>query len=246
MDWEQRTLLLLGKERYELIKAVHVLIVGIGGVGAYAAEMLARAGVGNLTLADADVVSESNINRQLLALHSTVGRNKVDVMEERLRDINPDIRITTVKAFVKDDKTYELLDSDRFDYLVDCIDTLSPKVNLIKAAMDRRIPVVSVMGSGAKLDPTKIEVADIGSTHHCPLAHMLRKRLHRMGIREGFQAVFSSEPPMDGAMIISEEQNKKAMVGTISYMPAAFGCAAASAVIRMILEQEDIFNNFTR
>lgn len=235
MSWTERTELLLGEEKLNILRQAHILVVGLGGVGAYAAEMLARAGVGHMTIADADVVGESNINRQLLALNSTIGRNKSDVMAERLRDINPDIRLNIVTEYIRDEKTYELLDAAHYDYVVDCIDTLSPKVNLIAAALERHIPVVSSMGAGAKTDPTLIEVKDIGKSHHCPLAHMLRKRLHKLGIRSGFYAVFSPEPVREGAMIIAEETNKKSNVGTISYIPATFGCVCASVVIRDLI-----------
>ena len=235
MSWTERTELLLGEEKLEILRNAHVLVVGLGGVGAYAAEMIARAGVGRMTIADADVVGESNINRQLLALTSTVGRNKSEVMAERLRDINPRIELTVITEYIRDEKTYELLDAARYDYVVDCIDTLSPKVNLIAAALERGLPVVSSMGAGAKTDPTIIEVKDIGKSHHCPLAHMLRKRLHKLGIRSGFWAVFSPEPVREGAMIIAEETNKKSNVGTISYIPASFGCVCASVVIRDLL-----------
>lgn len=235
MSWTERTELLLGEEKLNILRQAHILVVGLGGVGAYAAEMLARAGVGHMTIADADVVGESNINRQLLALNSTIGRNKSDVMAERLRDINPEIRLNVVTEYIRDEKTYELLDAAHYDYVVDCIDTLSPKVNLIAAALERHIPVVSSMGAGAKTDPTLIEVKDIGKSHHCPLAHMLRKRLHKLGIRSGFYAVFSPEPVRDGAMIIAEETNKKSNVGTISYIPATFGCVCASVVIRDLI-----------
>lgn len=235
MSWTERTELLLGEEKLDILRNAHVLVVGLGGVGAYAAEMIARAGVGRMTIADADVVGESNINRQLLALTSTIGRNKSEVMAERLRDINPRIELTVITEYIRDDKTYELLDAARYDYVVDCIDTLSPKVNLIAAALERGLPVVSSMGAGAKTDPTIIEVKDIGKSHHCPLAHMLRKRLHKLGIRSGFWAVFSPEPVREGAMIIAEETNKKSNVGTISYIPASFGCVCASVVIRDLL-----------
>lgn len=235
MSWTERTELLLGEEKLNILRQAHILVVGLGGVGAYAAEMLARAGVGHMTIADADVVGESNINRQLLALNSTIGRNKSDVMAERLRDINPEIRLNVVTEYIRDEKTYELLDAAHYDYVVDCIDTLSPKVNLIAAALERHIPVVSSMGAGAKTDPTLIEVKDIGKSHHCPLAHMLRKRLHKLGIRSGFYAVFSPEPVREGAMIIAEETNKKSNVGTISYIPATFGCVCASVVIRDLI-----------
>ena len=165
--WLERTELLLGREKLERLHRSRVLVVGLGGVGAYAAEMIARAGVGHMTVADADVVSESNINRQLIALHSTVGCPKTEVMAERLRDINPDIDLRTVARFIKDDETYALLDSDRFDYVVDAIDTLSPKLALIIGAMERGIPLVSSMGAGAKTDPARMEIADISATHHC-------------------------------------------------------------------------------
>lgn len=235
MSWTERTELLLGEEKLNILRNAHVLVVGLGGVGAYAAEMIARAGVGRMTIADADTVGVSNINRQLLALNSTIGREKSAVMAERLRDINPQIELNVVCDYIRDEKTYTLLDAAPYDYVVDCIDTLSPKVNLIAAALERGIPVVSSMGAGAKTDPTLIEVKDIGKSHHCPLAHMLRKRLHKLGIRSGFYAVFSPEPVREGAMIIAEETNKKSNVGTISYIPATFGCVCASVVIRDLL-----------
>ena len=235
--WLERTSLLLGDEKLNKLQNANVLVVGLGGVGAYAAEMIARAGVGRMTIADADVVSESNINRQLIALHSTVGRHKTEVMAERLRDINPNIELTIVSRFIKDDETDALLNSDKFDYVVDAIDTLSPKLALIKGALDREIPLVSSMGAGAKTDPAKMEICDIAKTHHCPLAHMLRKRLHKIGIRKGFTAVFSPEPVREGAMILCEEQNKKSNMGTISYIPAAFGIGCASVVIRGLIDE---------
>lgn len=240
MSWQERTELLLGQEKLKIIQKAHVLIVGLGGVGAYVAEMLARAGVGALTIADADQVSESNINRQLVALHSTVGRDKCSVLAQRLKDINPEIALTIRAEYIRDEKTDEILDAAHYDYVVDCIDTLSPKVNLIVGALQRKFPLVSSMGAGAKTDPTKIEVKDIGKTHHCPLAHMLRKRLHKQGVRSGFWAVFSPEPVREGSMIIAEETNKKSNVGSISYIPATFGCVCASVVIRdLIGEFED-------
>lgn len=239
MSWLERTELLLGKEKLAELRVAHVLIVGTGGVGAYAAEMLCRAGIGRMTIADADTVSESNINRQLIATTSTVGQPKTDVLTRRLLDINPYLEISAVNGFIKDEATYSLLDSANFSYVVDAIDTLSPKAHLIKGCLDREIPVVSSMGAGAKTDPTKVEIADISRTHHCPLAHMLRKRLHKMGVYTGFYAVFSAEPIREGAMIIDEQTNKKSNTGTISYMPAVFGCACASVVVRDLLRELD-------
>ena len=239
-NWLERTELLLGEEKLEVLKNANVLVVGVGGVGAYAAEMIVRSGVGRMTIADADKASETNINRQLVALHSTIGREKCDILADRLKDINPELQLTVVNRFIKDDETDALLDSDKFDYVVDAIDTLSPKLALIKGALDRGIRIVSSMGAGAKTDPTLMEIKDIAKTHHCPLAHMLRKRLHKIGIKRGFWAVFSPEPVREGAMILCEEQNKKSNVGTISYIPALFGIGCASVVIRDLIGE---FNN---
>ena len=239
-NWLERTELLLGDEKLEILKNANVLVVGVGGVGAYAAEMIVRSGVGRMTIADADKVSETNINRQLVALHSTIGREKCDILANRLKDINPELQLTVVNRFIKDNETDALLDSDKFDYVVDAIDTLSPKLALIKGALDRGIRIVSSMGAGAKTDPTLMEIKDIAKTHHCPLAHMLRKRLHKIGIKRGFWAVFSPEPVREGAMILCEEQNKKSNVGTISYIPALFGIGCASVVIRDLIGE---FNN---
>lgn len=236
-SWLERTELLLGEEKLTLLRNANVLVVGLGGVGAYAAEMIARAGVGKMTIADADTVSKSNINRQLIALHSTIGQEKSELMAQRLRDINPEIKLQVINRFIKDDETDALLDSQPFDYVVDAIDTLSPKLALIKGALDRNIPLVSSMGAGAKTDPTKMEICDIAKTHHCPLAHMLRKRLHKIGIRTGFQAVFSPEAVREGSMILCNEQNKKSNTGTISYIPALFGIGCASVVVRGLINE---------
>ena len=238
-NWLERTELLLGPEKLATLRRAHVLVVGLGGVGAYAAEMIARTGVGRMTVADADTVSLSNINRQLVALHSTVGLPKAEVLAARLRDINPAIELTTVEKYIRDEETYALLDAARYDYVVDAIDTLSPKLALIAATLERGMPLVSAMGAGAKTDPTRMEIADISKTHHCPLAHMLRKRLHKIGIRSGFRAVFSPEPMREGALILCEEQNKKSNVGTISYLPALFGIGCASVAIRSLLGELD-------
>ena len=233
-SWLKRTELLLGEEKLSMLKKTNVLVVGLGGVGAYAAEMIARSGVGRMTVVDADSVAPSNINRQLAALHSTVGQPKTAILAARLKDINPDLELIAIQEYIKDEATDELLDRG-FDYVVDAIDTLSPKVNLIKGCLDRSIPVVSSMGAGAKTDPTLLEIKDISKSHHCPLAHMLRKRLHKLGIRKGFYVVFSPEQVREGSVILVEEANKKSNVGTISYMPAVFGCACASVVIRGLI-----------
>lgn len=231
--WLSRTELLYGKEKVERLQHAHVLVVGIGGVGAYAVEQLCRAGIGEMTLVDADNVDLTNLNRQLPALHSTIGQSKVEVMCQRLRDINPDIKLHPIHEFLRDERTAEVLDSAKFDYIVDAIDSLSPKVYLIYFALQRNLKLVSVMGAGGKIDPSLVQVTDIKKTHQCKLAHAIRKRLHRMGITTGFKAVFSPEPVNVDAIIIDADPdiNKLSTVGTISYMPAVFGCHAAATVI---------------
>lgn len=232
MKWIERTDLLLGTERLEKLRNASVLVVGLGGVGAYAAEMLCRAGVGNLTIVDGDVVEESNRNRQLPALVSTQGKPKTEVLEQRFMDINPEVRLVVINDFLRDEKTIELLDSNHFDYVVDCIDTLSPKVFLIYHAFTRGLKVVTSMGAGGKMDPTLVRIADISKSHDCKLARVVRKRLHRLGIRKGITAVFSPEEVPEDAIRLEQSQNKNSTVGTISYMPAVFGCFVASVVIR--------------
>lgn len=239
-DWQTRTALLLGEEGLDKLASAHVLQVGLGGVGAYSAEQLCRAGVGELTIVDADVVSLSNINRQLPALHSTVGKSKVQVMSSRLLDINPDLKLHCVEEFVRDDRTAQLLDAAPYDCVLDAIDTLSPKVYLIFQTLQRQLPLVSVMGAGGKMDPTKIEIADISKSYNCRLAKTVRKRLYRMGVRQGFEVVFSTEHVPEEAVIIEKDEsiNKLSTVGTISYMPATFGCFAAAAVIQQLLKNK--------
>lgn len=238
-DWQSRTELLIGEEGLEKLSKSHVLQVGLGGVGAYSAEQLCRAGVGEMTIVDADTVSVSNINRQLPALHSTVGKSKVQVMADRLLDINPDLKLHCIEEFIRDERTAEILDAAPFDCVLDAIDSLSPKVYLIFQALQRQIPVVSVMGAGGKMDPTKIQIADISKSYNCHLAKTVRKRLYRMGVRHGFDVVFSSEHVPEEAVIIEKDEsiNKLSTVGTISYMPATFGCFAAAAVLRKLIEK---------
>ncbi len=234
-NWKSRTELLLGKARMERLQNSHVLVAGLGGVGAYAAEEICRAGVGEMTIVDADTINESNLNRQLPALHSTLGRMKADVMAERLKDINPDLKLTVIKDFIRDEKTDQLLDSTHFDFVVDAIDTLSPKVFFIRACVQRGLKLVSSMGAGAKLDPEQVKITDISKSFNCHLARMVRKKLHPLGIRSGFAVVFSGEPADENAIIETEgEQNKLTTTGTVSYMTALFGCYLASYVIRNI------------
>lgn len=231
-EWLSRTELLIGNGGLTRLRNSNVLVVGLGGVGAYAAEMICRAGVGKMTIVDGDTVHLSNRNRQLLALKSTEGSVKARLMGDRLTDINQALELTVIHEYIKDDRMVEILDYG-FDYVVDAIDTLSPKVFLLYHALQKKIPTVSSMGSGGKFDPTRISISDISETTGCPLARILRKRLHRLGVREGITAVYSPET-VDKTKVVPEsgEENKASVVGTISYMPAAFGIACASVVIR--------------
>jgi tRNA threonylcarbamoyladenosine dehydratase len=231
-DWLTRTKLLLGNEKLQKLRNAHVLVAGLGGVGGYAAEALCRAGIGELTLADHDIVQNSNRNRQIIAMNNTIGKMKAEVTKERLLAINPDLQCHLHTAFLKD-ASIETLLTHPFDYVVDAIDTLAPKVFLIYHTTNRNIPIVTTMGAGAKTNPEMIRIADISETFQCPHAHMLRKKLHKLGIRSGIRAVFSPEPADTNSILLTEgESNKKTIVGTISYMPAIFGLMAASVVIR--------------
>lgn len=243
--WTDRTALLLGEDKMLRIRDAHVLVVGVGGVGAYAAEMLCRAGVGELTIVDADTVNVTNINRQLPATHSTIGRLKTEILAQRLRDINPDIRLHEMPIYLKEEEVTSLLDGTlhcqlpivncQFNFIVDAIDTIAPKCALIGEALRRGIPIVSSMGAGAKSDITQIRFADLWDTYHCGLAKAVRTRLKKEGLRRPLPVVFSTEQADRNAVITVEgEQNKKSTAGTISYMPAVFGCYLAEYVIRKL------------
>lgn len=234
-NWQQRTQLLLGDEKMERLRSAHVLVVGLGGVGAYAAEMLCRAGVGRMTIVDADMVQLTNINRQLPALHSTQGMKKVEVLEARYKDINPALNLKVLPVFLKDENIPELLDAASYDFVVDAIDTLAPKCHLIAEALKRRIKIISSMGAGAKSDITQVRFADIGDTYHCGLSKAVRKRLQKMGIKRKLPVVFSTEQADSNAVLLTEdEMNKKSTCGTVSYMPAVFGCYLAEYVIKKL------------
>ena len=234
-DWSQRTRLLLGDEKAERLQQAHVLVVGVGGVGAYAAEMLCRAGVGHMTLVDADAVQLTNLNRQLPALQSTLGKPKVEVLATRFKDINPAIELTILPVFLKDENIPQLLDAESYDFVIDAIDTLAPKCHLIAEALKRRLPIVSSMGAGAKSDITQVRFADIWETYHCGLSKAVRQRLKKMGIRHKLPVVFSTEQAAPHAVLLTNgEQNKKSTCGTVSYMPAVFGCYLAEYVIKRL------------
>lgn len=234
-NWQQRTELLLGEEKMNRIRQSHILVVGLGGVGAYAAEMICRAGVGRMTIVDADTVQPTNMNRQLPAMRSTLGKSKAEVLASRYRDINPEIELTVMPVYLKDENIPELLDSAQFDFIIDAIDTISPKCFLIFEAMKRHIKIVSSMGAGAKSDITKVCFADLWDTYHCGLSKAVRKRLQKMGLKRKLPVVFSTEQADSKAVLLTDdEQNKKSTCGTVSYMPAVFGCYLAEYVIKRI------------
>lgn len=234
-EWKSRTTLLLGEDRMNYLSGCHVLVVGLGGVGAYAAEQLCRAGIGKMTIVDADTVNESNLNRQLPALRSTIGHPKAEVVAQRLLDINPELELTVHNEFIRDERTEAILDETNYQFVVDAIDSLSPKVFLLYHALRRQIPVVSSMGAGAKTDPSQVRIADISKTQNCALAKAVRKRLRTLGVNKGIAAVFSTEMANPDAVIeVDDEQCKRTTTGTISYMPALFGCFLSAHVLRNI------------
>lgn len=234
--WLARTELLIGKENIEKLQYSHVLIAGLGGVGGYAAEAICRAGVGEMTIVDSDVVTVTNRNRQLLATRSTERQDKIQLMADRLTDINPDLKLHALKVYLKDEKIPDILNQN-FDYVVDAIDTLSPKIFFIKNCVERNLKLISSMGSGGRLDPSQVKVVDVSESYNCQFAQVIRKKLHGWNIRTGFKVVFSPEPVSKSAVMVTDsEANKKSTVGTISYMPAIFGLIAASVVIRDLID----------
>jgi tRNA A37 threonylcarbamoyladenosine dehydratase len=233
--WLSRTELLLGKEKVARLAAAHVLVAGLGGVGGYVAEQLCRAGIGELTLIDGDRIVSTNRNRQVIALISNEGMPKSEIMAYRLKDINPEVKINIIQEYLKEDK-FEAILGGSYDFVVDAIDTLTPKVALLAESVKRGHRVVSSMGSGGKLEPEKVEISDIAESHHCKFAYIVRKYLHRKGVFKGITVVYSPEPISKKAVKeVLGEENKRSVVGTISYMPPIFGCYCASVVIRGII-----------
>jgi tRNA A37 threonylcarbamoyladenosine dehydratase len=230
--WQERTIQLLGEEKHSRLGNAHVLVVGMGGVGSMAAEMICRSGVGSMTIIDGDTVQPGNLNRQIPATHRTLGRSKALVMGERLKEINPGLKLIVLDEFIREERIPEILEGS-FDYVVDAIDTLSPKIYLIYHAVTRGLNLTSSMGSGGKLDPSLVRIADFGETFNCRLAYILRKKLRKMGVHGGFKVVFSTEQVPDEMIVpVEGERNKKSTVGTSSFIPAIFGCTLASIVIR--------------
>lgn len=236
--WLERTELLVKEDGLEKLHKASVLVVGLGGVGSFAAEFLARSGVGNMTIVDGDTVDITNINRQLPALRSTVGKHKVEVVAERLLDINPDLNLTKINEFLNPERMAEVLDANQFDYVLDCIDSVTPKVSLIIAAKRRKIKIVSAMGAGGKIDPAKVMVRDISKTQECYLAKQVRKRLKKEKIDKGIRCVFSNEIQDEDSLKMTDGSNfKRSFYGTISYIPAIFGLYAASEVITNLVNK---------
>ncbi|MBF0598145.1 tRNA threonylcarbamoyladenosine dehydratase [Faecalibacter rhinopitheci] len=235
--WQERAELLFKEQGLENLKNSNVLIVGLGGVGSFAAEFIVRAGVGNLTIVDGDTVDITNINRQLPALHSTVDFHKVDVVGDRLMDINPELNLTRINEFLSPERTHEIV-TEEFDYVMDCIDSVTPKLNLIIAAKRKKIKVVSCMGAGGKMLASKVTVKDISKTEVCPLAKNIRKRLKKEKINKGVKAVFTTEMPDESSVKLTDGKNyKKSFYGTNSWMPALFGLHAAETVIKHLIKK---------
>lgn len=238
LSWLSRSELLIGEKGIDILQKSHVLVVGLGGVGSFAAEFIARAGVGEMTIVDGDVVDNTNRNRQLPALKTTIGQSKVAIMQERLLAINPDLKLHCIESFISPEAVENLLEGKTYNYVMDCIDSVSPKLTLLKSAYDKNFKIVSSMGAGGKLDPTLIRVADLFQTMECYLAFLVRKRGRKMGIGKGIKAVYSKEKVRDESLILTDGSNfKKSAYGTISYLPAAFGGVAASVVIRDLLNE---------
>ena len=239
--WTDRTRMLVGDEGLARLAASRVMVVGLGGVGAMAAEMTARAGVGHMLILDSDTVSDTNKNRQTIAFDSTLGRRKTEVVAQRLLDINPGLDLKVIDVYLTEENVAAMVPLD-VDFVIDAIDTLSPKLHLIKHCVEGAVPLVSSMGSGAKYDMTRIRIADLSKSFNCPLAYMVRKKLRKMGVSKGFPVVFSEELPVESAIVkmSSEEMeqacNKKSQVGTISYLPAAFGLACAQVALQTLLQ----------
>ncbi len=234
--WQERAELLFKEEGLERLKNARILVVGLGGVGSFAAEVLARAGIGNMTIVDGDTIDVTNINRQLPALHSTIGLPKVSLVAQRLIDINPDLNLICIEEFISPERAHEIVTSD-FDYVLDCIDSVTPKINLILAAKRKKVKVISCMGAGGKMISSKIVVKDIGKTDVCPLAKQIRKRLKKEGISSGVKAVYTTETPDQTSLKMTDGKNyKKSFFGTNSWMPAQFGMRCAEHVITYLLK----------
>jgi len=239
-NWLERTELLLGEETIKRFKNEHVLIIGLGGVGSFAAEFIARSGIGKMTIVDGDTIDITNINRQLPALRSTIGKQKVEVVGKRLLDINPDIELTMINEFLTPERMDEIVKSGNFSYVMDCIDSVAPKIHLLVACRRNKVKAISSMGAGGKTDPSQVKVTDISKTLNCKLAQKVRKRLRKEHkINRGIRAVFSTETQIEDSLKMTDGSNfKRSFYGTNSYMPAIFGLHAAAEVIRFLSQKK--------
>ena len=236
LSWLSRSALLVGSYGIETLQKKHVLVVGLGGVGSFAAEFICRAGIGEMTIVDGDVVDPSNRNRQLPALATNHGVSKAEIMEERLLAINPELKLHVIKEFLSPQKCKELLSTQKFDYVADCIDSITPKLLLLSTALEFNLPIASSMGAGGKVDPTKLRTTYLTDTWECVFAQYVRKRLKKMVNASSIKAVFSIEKVMKESLVMTDGSNfKLSAYGTISYLPAAFGGGIASIVIRDLL-----------
>jgi tRNA threonylcarbamoyladenosine dehydratase len=238
--WLERTELLVGEKKIETLINSHVLIVGLGGIGSFAGEFIARSGVGTITIIDGDAFDSTNKNRQLTALDSTVGRNKAVVLGERIRDINPDVKLHVIEEFVLPERVWELLETYKPDYVMDCIDSVTPKLEWLVACIRLKIKVISHLGAGGKMDPKRVMVTRLDKTYNCKLASHLKKRLKKEKIHyDAVRAVFSSELQIKSSMKLTDGLNyKKSFYGTMSYMPALFGLMGAAEVIRYLSDHK--------
>jgi tRNA A37 threonylcarbamoyladenosine dehydratase len=238
-NWLERSELLLGKKEQKQLKNSHVLICGLGGVGSYAGEFIARAGVGKMTIIDGDDFDLTNKNRQLTALDSTIGKNKAVVLGERIKDINPEIDLTIIQEFVQPDRVWEILKENKPDYVMDCIDSVTPKLNWIRACVRFKIKIISSMGAGGKLNPSKVQLSNLNKTYNCNLASKLKKMLKREKVDgKRVKVIFSSETQIKESLQLTDGKNfKKSFYGTASYMPALFGLQASAEVIRYLSKQ---------
>lgn len=239
-NWLERTELLMGAESIEKLQKSHVLIVGLGGIGSFAGEFIARAGVGTMTIIDGDVFDPTNKNRQLTALDSTIGRNKAVVLAERIKDINPDIQLNIVQEFVVPERVWELLKEYKPDYVMDCIDSVTPKLEWIVACLRLKIKIISHLGAGGKIDPSAVQVSKLTNTYNCKLATHIKKRLKRKNVEfKKVKAVFSSEIQKKEALKMTDGSNfKRSFYGTASYIPGLFGLMGAAEVIRYLSEKK--------
>ncbi len=242
-DWLERTELLIGEESLSKLRASNVLVVGLGGVGSYAAEFLVRAGIGKMTIVDGDIVDTTNRNRQLPALSSTIGKEKVKVLEERFKDINPDLDLKLICEFLEPERMREILLEGKYDFALDCIDSVSPKIALIIACKNTKTRIICAMGAGGKLNPAMVRIGDISETYECKFAQEVKRKLKKQGLKFGLKVVFSPEPVDKKALKLTDGKNfKKSFYGTISYMPALFGLHMAYFVIDRLRKKKTIEN----